>query len=323
MPTISVIVPVYKVEPYIRRCVDSILAQTFRDFELILVDDGSPDSCGAICDEYAEQDSRIHVIHQKNGGLSAARNAGIDWAFANSNSQWLTFIDSDDWVHPVFLERLFTAAEENQVSVSVCGYEETSGELTQQCELTAKADVWRPEDFFAAHMLNATLAWGKLYRKTCFRDIRYPVGRIHEDEYITHRLLFPETEIAVIPAAMYYYFCNPDGITKSRWKPNRIDAIEAIIEQVQYFRSKAFDRAYKIAAEKLAYEIYSQKTALESTVLTEADKEKYSRVINRLTRKALHRYKDVYHVNDVPWLYYYAYPRLFAFYQRVNRKQKT
>ena len=104
MPQISVIVPVYKVEAYLARCVDSVLAQTFSDFDLILVDDGSPDNSGAICDEYAEKDPRIVVIHQKNGGLSAARNAGIEWAFAHSNSQWLNFIDSDDWVHPEYLD---------------------------------------------------------------------------------------------------------------------------------------------------------------------------------------------------------------------------
>ena len=103
MALISVVVPVYNVEKYIHQCIDSILSQTFTDLELILVDDGSPDRCPQICDRYAEQDQRIHVIHQKNGGLSAARNAGIDWAFANSDSQWITFVDSDDWVHPELL----------------------------------------------------------------------------------------------------------------------------------------------------------------------------------------------------------------------------
>ena len=110
MPTISVIVPVYKVEPYLNRCVDSILRQTYQDFELILVDDGSPDRCGEICDEYARQDSRVHVIHKENGGLSDARNAGIDWVEANSDSRWLIFADSDDWVHPELLARLLDAA---------------------------------------------------------------------------------------------------------------------------------------------------------------------------------------------------------------------
>ena len=120
MPTISVIVPVYKVEKYIHRCVDSILNQTFSDFELILVDDGSPDNCGAICDEYAAKDSRVVVIHQENGGLSAARNAGIDWAFANSDSQWLSFIDSDDWVHPEYLQKLLDTAVNNSAEVAFC-----------------------------------------------------------------------------------------------------------------------------------------------------------------------------------------------------------
>ena len=119
MPQISVIVPVYKVEDCLNRCVDSILKQSFSDFELILIDDGSPDQCGAICDEYAKKDNRIVVIHQNNGGLSAARNAGIDWAFANSQSEWLTFIDSDDWVHPEYLERLLNAAITQNVSISV------------------------------------------------------------------------------------------------------------------------------------------------------------------------------------------------------------
>ena len=106
MPEISVIVPVYKVEPYLRRCVDSILAQTFTDIEVILIDDGSPDGCPAICDEYVQQDNRVKVIHQENRGVSAARNAGLDWVFANSDSQWISFVDSDDWVHPQFLEYL-------------------------------------------------------------------------------------------------------------------------------------------------------------------------------------------------------------------------
>ena len=119
MADISIIVPVYKVEKYLHRCINSILKQTYQKFELILIDDGSPDNCGNICDEFAEKDQRIHVIHQENGGLSAARNSGIDWAFANSCSKWLTFIDSDDWVHPQYLEVLLYAATKFNVSVSI------------------------------------------------------------------------------------------------------------------------------------------------------------------------------------------------------------
>ena len=174
MPSISVIVPVYKVEPYIHRCVESIFAQTFTDFELILVDDGSPDNCGSICDDYATKDNRVTVIHQDNGGLSDARNAGIDWAFANSGSEWLTFIDSDDWVHPMYLEVLYCAVKDTGCSISVCGYNETDGETPYVDEAKLQAEVVNTEDFYCEHNVNAVVAWGKLYKKVLFS---FPVSQ--------------------------------------------------------------------------------------------------------------------------------------------------
>ncbi|MCD7802997.1 MAG: glycosyltransferase [Clostridiales bacterium] len=143
MPEISVIVPVYKVEPYLRRCVDSILNQTFQDFELILVDDGSPDHCPAICDEYAGRDSRIVVIHQKNAGLSAARNAGIDWVFANSDSKWISFVDSDDWVTPTYLSLMISALQiDSDIDMVQCTYEVVTAEKTST-SLDEKLKLWK------------------------------------------------------------------------------------------------------------------------------------------------------------------------------------
>ena len=150
MQKISVIVPVYKVEKYIHRCVDSILGQTYADFELILVDDGSPDNCGAICDEYAAKDSRVVVIHQENGGLSAARNAGIDWAFANSDSQWISFVDSDDWIHPCFLERLWQAARTYRVSISCCKFQRVCEEMLMEPIQEVAAKIRKTEDIYCA-----------------------------------------------------------------------------------------------------------------------------------------------------------------------------
>lgn len=236
MPVISVIVPVYKVEPYLRRCVDSILAQTFTDFELILVDDGSPDNCGSICDEYAQKDPRVVVIHQQNGGLSAARNAGIDWAFANSDSQWLSFVDSDDWVHPEYLERLLKAAVENGVSVSICGYAGTAGEEPEVRDTDMIPVLWKPEDFYVAHNTNATIACGKLYRKDCFREIRYPVGKIHEDEFTTYKILFGTDIVAFIQAPFYAYFQNPNSIVRSKWSEKRLDVLDALEERISFFK---------------------------------------------------------------------------------------
>ena len=129
MPEISVIVPVYNVEPYIRRCVDSILSQTFTDFELILVDDGSPDKCPIICDEYAEKDKRIRVFHQTNQGQATARNKALDWILSNSDSEYVTFVDSDDWVHPRYLELLYKANNNLGTSISQCLHVDTDGAM--------------------------------------------------------------------------------------------------------------------------------------------------------------------------------------------------
>ena len=245
MAQISIIVPVYKVEPYLRRCVDSILNQSFSDFDLILVDDGSPDTCGVICDKYAAKDSRVHVIHQKNGGLSAARNAGIDWAFAHSDSSWLTFVDSDDWIHPQMLEALHNAVRKDDTSVAVCGYQETSGEDPVVLPEQLESSLWTPDDFYVRHNCNATLAWGKLYEKRCFETLRYPAGKIHEDEYVTYQILFRFPRISVIPAPLYAYFVNTQGITKCAWTPKKLDAWGAYDEQLAFFQGLGKERIVK------------------------------------------------------------------------------
>lgn len=183
MAAISVIVPIYKVEAFLHRCVDSILAQTFADFDLVLVDDGSPDSCGNICEEYARRDGRIHVIHQKNGGLSAARNTGIDWAQANSDSRWLAFVDSDDWVHPDFLRRLYRMVQETGCLMSACGYFRTEGGDfpavgSPEYRVLSADDYYCPDE---AEEDVPAIAWNKLYHKSLFETLRYPVGKLHED----------------------------------------------------------------------------------------------------------------------------------------------
>ena len=235
MALISVIVPVYQVEAFLPRCVESILNQTFSDFELILVDDGSPDHCGSLCDTYAGQNAGVHVIHQENGGLSAARNAGIDWVFANSESQWMTFVDSDDWLHPQTLELLLHAAEAQHVNVSVCGFQETTGENPRMDPHASGAAVWTPKDFYMDKIKNFTVAWGKLYHRSCFETIRYPAGKIHEDEFVTYRILFAQERLAVISQPLYAYFVNPTGITRKPWSAKRLHAWQAYEEQIRFF----------------------------------------------------------------------------------------
>ena len=245
MPKISVIVPVYKVEKYLHRCVDSILNQTFTDFELILVDDGSPDNCPSICDEYASRDNRIIVIHRKNGGLSAARNTGIDWSFSNSNSEWLTFIDSDDWVHLQYLEFLYNSVIVSNQKVSICSFSRIENESDFNINnYDFQYQGHNTERFYCENCTNATVAWGKLYAKECFKQIRYPIGKIHEDEFVTYRIIFKYPDIVFINLPLYAYFRNDNSIMGSNWAPKRLVKIRALKEQAKFFKKNKYITAY-------------------------------------------------------------------------------
>lgn len=237
MAEISIIVPVYRVEPYLRRCVDSILGQSFRDFELILVDDGSPDNCGAICEDYAATDARVFVIHQANGGLSAARNAGLDWMFANSDSRYVTFVDSDDWVSAHYLEELLRGLGESDGISCVAFAEVFAGDASGDSD-GREAAKWLavpPHIYWLCLARSPMVVWAKLYRRDFWRNVRFPVGKIHEDEYVSHRILFSASQIAYSPTPLYYYFRHTDSIIGVEWSEKRLDALEAFQDQIAYF----------------------------------------------------------------------------------------
>lgn len=238
MPKISVIVPVYKVEPYLRKCIDSILSQTFRDFELILVDDGSPDQCGEICDEYAENHDNVVVIHQTNGGLSAARNSGIDWAFANSNSQWIAFVDSDDWLHPEYLSTLLDEAKKNNADLVVCDFVRVSDteEIIEEKHAFDELVTSDKDALFRYLYANWRIrpAWNKLYRKMIFEELHFQVGKIHEDEFIVHHILHKCSKAAIIRQGLYFYRARPNSIVTSESSESRLDGLEAILEEYEF-----------------------------------------------------------------------------------------
>lgn len=312
MPLISVIVPVYKVEAYLSRCIDSILSQTFTDFELILVDDGSPDNCGKICDEYAEKDSRVRVIHQENGGLSSARNAGIDWVFANSDSQWLTFIDSDDWIHPQYLELLLSGANSTNTDICVCEYTETSEFSDFKNLNNTTIQKLSPEDFFVNHHVTAVIACCKLYKKSCFESIRYPVGKLHEDEYTTYKILFEKSLVSYLKAPLYFYYINPDSIVRREWSPKRLDAIQAFHEQIAYFRKNGYTNALKNSEKNLLRYTASQ---IEFTEKSEAYKS-LSPQLKKELRTCIKKYKKDLNlsVENFSNIYEKVYPKTIRLY---------
>ena len=220
---ISVIVPVYKVEPYLRKCVASIQAQTYQNLEIILVDDGSPDACGAICDELAAQDSRIQVIHKENGGLSSARNAGLEIA----QGEYIGFVDSDDWLEPEAYEWLLDMALSENIKL-VCGgrYDCSSGSGTRQVglcprkrevisgkELARQIFLWENVD---------SAAWDKLYHRSLFQEIRYPLGVVSEDVPTTYRIALEAGQVGMLDKPIYNYFHRPGSITTASFSPKAL-----------------------------------------------------------------------------------------------------
>ncbi|MDO5400302.1 MAG: glycosyltransferase family 2 protein [Eubacteriales bacterium] len=238
MAEISIMMAAYNAEAYIRRALDSILASTFADFDIIVVDDGSKDRTGAIADEYAGRDSRVHVLHQPNSGVCVTRNNAIDWAYEHSDSDWIIFIDSDDWIHPEMLERLLKAATDNGVHISACGYVETTGESPVIDPADLVPQVWEPMKFYQADYVNAIMTCCKLYHKDCYRTVRHPTDNYFDDEFVSYKMLYAEEKMTVIPAPLYCYFINSTGLTKNTWSPKLLDAWVAYEEQIAFFKEK-------------------------------------------------------------------------------------
>lgn len=215
---ISVIVPVYRVEKYLSDCIESILNQTFADFELILVDDGSPDRCGEICDEAAKHDARVHVIHQRNQGLSAARNAGIEIA----RGAWLSFVDADDFVALNFLEALHKAATRAQADCAVCSFyltDSTGARIEASYPVEVENGVRTGVSVLETvqEQLNVPyiVAWNKLYRRELFETLRYPVGRQNEDVFVFAELFDKAKTVVVLPDKLYFYRQSEGSIMRS------------------------------------------------------------------------------------------------------------
>ena len=318
MPKISVIVPVYKVEPYLRRCVDSILNQTFSDLELILVDDGSPDGCPAICDEYAGKDSRVHVLHQKNGGLAAARNTGIAWAKANSDSRWLCFVDSDDWVHPSFLEYLWKAAQEYQAPVSCCKFQRIhDGELPALIG-DYKATLRKTEDVYCSDRGIGVEAysWRFLYEKRLFANVSFPAGKIYEDIFTTYKLIFQTQYVAEVNMGLYFYFYRDNSLSHSVWTPRQMDKLEAIEENLRYFERTHYEKTKKCLALGYLVALQDQHEMLKKNMRNSLEKKRYERILKRKMRMALRRYKRTAGITlkQDGYLYAVVYPRFMDMY---------
>ena len=237
-PELSIIVPIYKVEKYLDECIQSILGQTFTDFELILVDDGSPDACPQMCDAAAEQDSRVRVIHQKNGGLSAARNTGIEAARGN----WLGFVDSDDFVAPDFYEKLYNAAVSANADCAMCSVQL----IHEDGSRMDTPPQWKVYGGYTGEDILKTItwqnnapylvAWNKLYRREVFRTLRYPVGRINEDVFVFAELFDTIKMVACVEQPLYFYRQRTGSIMQSKCTLRNLDEMWSFVHCFECFQ---------------------------------------------------------------------------------------
>lgn len=231
-PLISVIVPVYKVEKYLRNCVNSIINQSYSNWELILVNDGSPDACPQICDEYAAADTRIKVLHKENGGLSDARNVGLD----NIQGEYVSFLDSDDHWHSNYLQILIKACLDNNCQIAQCGFLQGTDTTFPSEDSETRIQLYDNHSIFLSNAAQIIMC-SKLYKSSLFTNIRMPVGKINEDDYTTWKLYYAASKIAVVNRRLYYYTANTASIYHTTRRNPSFLFLEAYDERISFFQA--------------------------------------------------------------------------------------
>ena len=235
---VSIVLPIYNVEKYLRRCIDSVINQTLREIEIILVDDGSPDDCGQICDEYCKKDERIKVIHQKNRGLSAARNSGIEIA----TSEYICFIDSDDYIEKDMIEYLYNNAKKYNTDITCCGFTNIyENGINEKITTVKEKKIYSSKEALDIHLLSGyieVVAWNKLYKLELFANIRYPEGLLYEDMLTTYKLLDISNNILLLPDSKYYYCKRKNSIGANTFSNKMLKLLDACDEVTNFTINK-------------------------------------------------------------------------------------
>lgn len=249
---ISVIVPIYKVENFLNKSVESVLNQSYKNFELILVNDGSPDNCPKMCDDWAKKDSRIKVLHKENGGLSSARNAGLNIC----KGEYIAFLDSDDYLEKDYLKKLLAAMLANDADLVICGlnYVDENGVEIKNNNKVLTPKIYKQQEkfdiIFKDNTINSVVAWNKLYARQIFDKLRYPEGKIHEDEFIIYDVINNcKKDICVITDKLYNYLIRSDSIMGSKRPTEKmLHAIES--KKVKLDKLDKNDKNYHYAVEQ-------------------------------------------------------------------------
>lgn len=302
LPLISVIVPIYKVEDYLHRCVESIMNQTYRKLEIILVDDGSPDNCPALCDKYAKKDSRVKVIHKKNGGLSDARNAGMEVA----TGEYISFIDSDDYIAADFFEILYNTMQSENSDIAECSvvkfYEDNhfdkysdDNKITSYSNQDALSGLIS-ENPFKQHV------WNKLYKADLVLDIPYAVGKLNEDEFWTYQIFGRAEKITRINKTMYYYFQRESSIMGNTYNLRRLDALEGKVNRQKYIEENYSDLKIQSKVDLYGSCMFAYQCVLK--YMSGNDKKKAKQIIYECKKKYNLSLKEINSILDSSKKYY-------------------
>lgn len=236
-PLISVIVPIYNVEKYLERCVNSILEQTYQNIEVILVDDGSPDSCPKLCDDFAEKDNRVKVVHKENGGLSDARNAGMNIA----TGEITAFIDSDDWIDKNMFDDMYSRMTEDNSDIVSCGVNSVYDYCTWEIPLEKDDEHYLLDRTEAMKELltDGKLkqhVWNKLYKTDIIKNIPFEKGKYHEDVFWSYQAVAAAEKVSVVKTGYYYYIQRSDSIMGAEYSEKRLDALDAMKQRCEFMK---------------------------------------------------------------------------------------
>lgn len=335
---VSIIIPIYNVEAYLEKCISSVRNQTYTDLEIILVDDGSTDGCAEICRIAAKEDARILVIHKENGGLSDARNAGIQMA----SGKYLMFVDSDDYIHEQMVERLYQELTKKDADLAMCEFykEAPDGrhyfEATRRLKKAQDGQIFEGEEIerlifedIFENRSSLVVAWNKLYKAELFEEIRYPAGKLHEDEYVIHELLYKAKRMVYIDEPCYYYVQHKSSIMGTVSQKRIEDGFGAIEARADFFKEKGETELYKrtlrdyLNLAKKTYRKLSQQKGKENRGL--------KRQIRSKTRKKVLEMRQSYVIvgmrfyMEMGWT---CFPGLFdtivmRYYQYENEKRRS
>ena len=317
MALISVVVPIYNVEAYLEKCINSIINQTFSDLEILLIDDGSTDSSSDICDRYGSMDTRIKVLHKKNGGLSSARNAGIDL----SKGDYLCFIDSDDYIDERYIERLYFALKDSNADISMCNFikvdENYDGLLPGP--LLLKDEVISRDEFFERidgdEGYGYSVAWNKLYSRKALSGVSFPEGKIHEDEFAIHMFVNNCESIAIINEPLYFYLQRTGSIMSSKTSIKQMDYAEALSFRVSFYISIGYYRTLSTLLNRLMVFYYRRRASLK--------KEPRIRELDACVKKAIREARPHLNSKGQKLLSFFPTlsPLLFGTYRWLRRRR--